>query len=410
MKNNARTRLLVSSSTYPRWRDDYEPGFVHALSLRLADSFDVCVVCPHDPGAKKVEVLDGVEVNRYSYGATIFGSLVFGGGILQNIKRNPLKLLVVPIFLFAQACHLRKKMKEFKPDLVHIHWIIPQGIVYLLVRRLMGSKTPFVVTSHGADLYAFKKGFLGFLKRWVLSNADAITVVSEPMRDIVTKLVVCGRKIHVIPMGVDLSEAFTAKEGANEGRGNTVLFVGRLVEKKGCVFLLEAMADVVKYCPDAILRIVGDGPERERLENRAQSLGIRRNAEFFGGVPSRELPCIYRSSSVFVAPFIEASSGDREGLGLVLIEALGCGCKVVVTDMEASKDVYRGLNCVKVVPQKDIGSLSKAIIEQLRGGRQISQSEREVLEQRFGWEGVSERYRELLRSLAPPDPQVGDSA
>src|SRR5690606_35495391 len=90
---------LVLASTYPRWRGDPEPGFVHELARRLADEFDVSVVCPHALGAHVRESMDGVEVHRFRYAPTRFETLVNKGGITTNLRRSPWKYLLVLPFL-----------------------------------------------------------------------------------------------------------------------------------------------------------------------------------------------------------------------------------------------------------------------------------------------------------------------
>ena len=91
-----RLRLLVLASTYPRWQNETEPGFVHELSRRLADQFDVRVVGTHAPGALRDETMDDVEVRRFRYAPVRLQTLVSDGGIVSNLKRQPWKWLLVP--------------------------------------------------------------------------------------------------------------------------------------------------------------------------------------------------------------------------------------------------------------------------------------------------------------------------
>ena len=82
-----RTSILVLTSTFPRWKGDVEPPFVHELARRLTDSFDVHVLAPHAPGSKCHEILDGVHVHRFRYGPAILERLAYQGGILANLKK-----------------------------------------------------------------------------------------------------------------------------------------------------------------------------------------------------------------------------------------------------------------------------------------------------------------------------------
>src|ERR1700735_2418201 len=99
----ARSTLLVLASTYPRWRGDPEPGFVHELAKRLTDQFHVIAIVPAAPGAAAREILDDVEVIRYRYAPHRFETLVNDGGIVTNLRRHRWKVLLVPPFVLAQA-------------------------------------------------------------------------------------------------------------------------------------------------------------------------------------------------------------------------------------------------------------------------------------------------------------------
>ena len=142
-----RPRLLVLTSTYPRWRGDSEPGFVHELARRLAVTFEVTVLCPHAPGAARRERMDGVEVERFRYAPAALETLVPGGGVLPNLKRRPAKWLLLPGFLLGQAIATRRALARLGPDVVHAHWIVPQGAVMALLAAL-GRRVPWLLTSH----------------------------------------------------------------------------------------------------------------------------------------------------------------------------------------------------------------------------------------------------------------------
>ena len=89
-----RPKLLVLASTYPRWAADHEPGFVHELSSRLTDRFEVRVLTPHHKGAATREERDGVDVYRYRYAPEKLETLIYDGGMVTNLRRQPLKCCV----------------------------------------------------------------------------------------------------------------------------------------------------------------------------------------------------------------------------------------------------------------------------------------------------------------------------
>jgi glycosyltransferase involved in cell wall biosynthesis len=126
---------------------------------------------------------------------------------------------------------------------------------------------PFVATSHGADLFALKARPLQALKRHVVRRASAITVVSTAMRDELARIGVRTDKITVQPMGVDLHGQFIPDPAITRSR-DELLFVGRLVEKKGLQYLIDAMPAIVAAKPSAFLTIAGFGPELPARQGR----------------------------------------------------------------------------------------------------------------------------------------------
>lgn len=393
-----RRRLLVLASTYPRWEGDHEPGFVHELCKRLVGRFDVTVICPASRGARRSEVMDGVRVKRFRYAPDKLQSLVNDGGISTNLRRHPWKYLLVPGFLLSMLAVTVIEVLRKRADTIHAHWLLPQGAVAALVLRLLPRKARLVVTCHGADLHGWRIWPFSAVKRWALRNADLVTVVSRAMLEEVQAI--AGRvapPLCVAPMGVDLMKRFRPNHAVPRVAGR-ILFVGRLVEKKGLRYLIDAMPEILSRVPDAKLVIVGFGPEYDERRQQATCLGIDHAMQFMGAVPQAELPSLYRTASVFVAPFVEAEGGDREGLGLVLVEAAACGCPVVVGDVPAVHDVFEEKEACFVTPREP-AAIADAVVSVLEGRANLLSPTIETLVHRFDWQGVSARYSEFLGSV-----------
>lgn len=386
-----RPRLLVLATTYPRWSGDHEPGFVHELARRLTRRFEVVAVVPHAQGAASKEIMDGVTVVRYRYAPERWETLVQDGGITTHLRRSPWKWLLVPGFFIMQWFAARRSIVA--GTIVHAHWIILPGIV----ARLLGR--PYLVTSHGADLFALRGGFATRLKCWVLRGASAATVVSRAMVPLAMALR-ADTTPAIAPMGVDLSHRFTPDNTVSREPAH-LLFVGRLVEKKGVDVLLAAMPAILASRPDARLSIVGHGPLAGQLREEAVRRGVQDAVTFVGPVPSVDLPAWYRRASIFVAPFREAASGDQEGLGLVLVEALGCGCPVITTDIGAVSDVAAGMPGVIQVASANATELADAIISVLNAGDAAHTVSEGLyrLRERFDWDRVAMRYGDMLEAM-----------
>ncbi|HEX5122734.1 MAG TPA: glycosyltransferase [Rhodanobacteraceae bacterium] len=393
--------LLVLSSTYPRWSGDHEPGFVHELARRLTSTFDVIAVVPRAPGAVDREVLDGVAVVRYGYAPRRFETLVNDGGIVTNLKRHRWKWLLVAPFCLGQAWHAFGAIARERPAVIHAHWLLPQGIVAAALRVLSKRTPPFVVTSHGADLFALRGRLFGALRKWVVERAAALTVVSEAMRSALESTG-ARAKITVQPMGIDLRERF-APDPATARSRDELLFVGRLVEKKGLRHLIDALPKIRERHPGATLTVAGFGPEEAALRARVGELDLGACVTFLGAVPQAQLPELYRRAAVFVAPFVTAKSGDQEGFGLVLVEALGCGCPVVASALPATRDVLSGLAGAIAVEPGNTDALADAVGTILAGAHAYAEraaSDRDSLIARFDWSTVADGYAATLRSVA----------
>ena len=395
-----RKRLLVLASTYPRWEGDHEPSFVHELAARLADAYSVHVLAPHAAGARASETLAGVRVTRFRYAPAFLETLVNDGGISANLRRSPWKLLLIPGFLLAMMWNTLRLIRRLRPAAIHAHWIIPQAVA-LACLRPFARLPPVLVTSHGADLYTLRSPLMRRIKRIALQRAAAATVVSEPMAREVAELAPDGLPIHVEPMGVDLSSCFVPSS-ATPRSADGLLFVGRLVRKKGLHHLIDAMPRILAAKPEAFLTVVGFGPELAALQAQAAHLGLDDRIAFAGPARKYELPDLYRRARLFVAPFVQAEDGDREGLGLVVVEALGCACPVVVSDMPQVRQAIGTGVSATLVPPGDAIRLADAIIGALGEPYEAELHRRNaaLVRERFDWAHVAGRYADIIGSIA----------
>lgn len=393
-----RPTVLVLASTYPRWHGDPEPGFVHELAKRLSRNFRVIVLAPHASGASTHEVLDGVEVQRYRYAPQRLETLVNDGGVVTNLRLHRWKFMLVPGFVLAQVWMCWRLCKRLNVDVIHAHWLIPQGLIAACLQRFHGRQVPFVVTSHGADLYALKGVVFDQVRRFVLRHASGVTVVSSAMCDLLQSSGAPMEKVSVLPMGVDIEGRFTPDPTVERSK-HEILFVGRLVEKKGVRYLLAALPRVLKAVPDARLTIAGFGPDLEALQAQARELGLEAVVRFTGALPQSELPDYYRKAAIFVAPFVQAGSGDQEGLPVALMEAVCCGCPVVAGDIPGIGDLL-GQDRVQVcVEARDDEALASRIIEALSdpvSAQDCANRIRITASRHVDWTRIADGYAALL--------------
>ena len=259
---------------------------MHELCKRLTARFHVIALVPHAEGAQSGDI-DGVEVIRYRYAPAKLETLVYGGGIAANLRRSKWKHLLLPTFVGMQWLAVKRLLRTRRIDAIHAHWLIPQGWVASKATR----SVPYLVTSHGGDLFGLRGKFLESMKRDVAEWSAAMTVVSSAMATEARRIGLAPPRLDILPMGVDLRERFVPD--ATVPRASDVLLaVGRLVPKKGFNFLLDAMPAIVRARPNVRLDIAGFGPEEAALRAQAERLGVANHVRFLGAMPQDKLPAL----------------------------------------------------------------------------------------------------------------------
>jgi glycosyltransferase involved in cell wall biosynthesis len=393
-------RILVVTSTFPRWQEDTGPAFVFELCRRLQKrGIKVDVIAPHAPQVRTEEVMDNITVYRYRYCLEDLEVLAYEGGVLTNIRSHWYGFALVPLFLLMQMISVRKILNLENYDLVHAHWIIPQGIVCVLVNMLMprAKRKPLICTAHGSDLYALRGAFFNTLRSWTIKRLSRLCVVSRPMLAVCASNMSGAEHVSVIPMGVDLKHSFIPLPGIK--RKNTrLLFAGRLVKQKGVISLLDALALVRKVMPDTELLLIGDGPLLHEIKERIRDLDLEQNVILTGGVKNSDLPELYATATITVMP-----STDQEGFGLVIVEAMGCGCAVVASDLPAIHDIVQhGRNGLLARPGDSVDLADKImrLLKDRELRERLATNGREDVCKRFDWDETAAQYHKLFAELA----------
>jgi glycosyltransferase involved in cell wall biosynthesis len=187
-----------------------------------------------------------------------------------------------------------------------------------------------------------------------------------------------------------------------ERNANEILFVGRLVEKKGVQSLLEAMPIVLAKNPTIHVTVAGAGPQERELRELAQRLNISNHVDFLGIVTQSKLPALYRRATLAVFPFMVARSGDQEGFGLVQVEAMGCGCPVIAGDLPAIHDSIANEESGLLFPPGNSAALADTILGALNDPElciSLAQEARKRVVEQFDWEIVAEKYANLYEKL-----------
>jgi glycosyltransferase involved in cell wall biosynthesis len=270
---------------------------------------------------------------------------------------------------------------SIKADIYEAHAVSGYGFLKALKEK--GIRKPFIQTVHGvlADEYAqaTKRGSptlgakLANFFMWQLSKFEeesaknatlTVTISKYSSEKIVQFYGVDRAKIRIVPNGVDTqrfkpsksSEAIKRQIGINSKL--CVLFVGRLIPRKGLTYLIEAAKHIVKNYSQTIFLIVGDGPLKNHLIAHLEKTNLSNNFVFLGDINEAALPAVYNCADVFVLPSIQ------EGQGIALLEAQASAKPVVAFDVggvgEAVLDKETGL-----LMKPDSNALADAIMKLL---------------------------------------------
>lgn len=242
-------------------------------------------------------------------------------------------------------------LQREKFDVLHFH----EPGVPMLSRQILGrSNTVNVATFHAA----FPETIMGrtmakvaapYLKP-LLSYIQSYVAVSEPAAEYISSLT--GEVVQIIPNPIDLERFTPPKKRDDSKKSKTILYVGRLENRKGVKYLLQAYAKLQQKRPDTELVIAGDGTDREKLEALARELDVE-NVTFTGYVSEEHKVELLQSSDLFCAP-----SPFGESFGIVLLEAMATGLVTVAGNNPGYRSVLTGLGSLSLIDPKDTSEFS----------------------------------------------------
>ncbi|HZU87614.1 MAG TPA: glycosyltransferase, partial [Stellaceae bacterium] len=216
----------------------------------------------------------------------------------------------------------RIAMRDPGFDLIDAHYFYPDGVAAAWIGRQL--RRPVVITARGTDVNLIPRYRLPrIMIRWAIGEAAGLIAVSGALKQALVELGAAPERVAVLRNGVDLSlfrpgDRDTARRALGLSRP-TLLSVGHLIERKGHHRVIEALCRL----PGFDLLVVGDGPERGRLEQLGRRLGVAERVRLLGAVGHAALPAIYTAADALVL------ASSREGWANVLLEAMACGTPVI---------------------------------------------------------------------------------
>jgi glycosyltransferase involved in cell wall biosynthesis len=391
-------RSLHVLAAFPRSREDViVPWLVELLQRLRAEGVECEVFTSTYRGGGNSEY-DGIPVHRFRYFLRRYEDLTHDEAAPDRTRRSLLYRILPVFYMLGGSIGIWRLCRRRQYDVIHVHWPFPHAWFGWVARWAGGGV--LVTTFYGAELRWVKGSmpfFRWFIARAARSSAQVVAISSYTARELREIVQV---PIEVIPYTIALPPSNQARATRRSGRLH-LLFVGRLVERKGIQHLIEAVAALPERV-GARLDVVGYGPELPQLESLAARLGVSGRVTFRGRVSQEQLQRAYADADVFVLPSVQDRRGDTEGLGVVLLEAMNERLPVVASDIGGITDIVRDGETGLLVPPGDSASLAAALLrlaDDTRLASRLADRGFEHLHSHFSWDSIVQHWLAIYRRV-----------
>jgi glycosyltransferase involved in cell wall biosynthesis len=388
---NGPVRVGIVTTSFPVEGNPASGIFVQRLASSLPESVDATVLIPRPATRPPDRSGQGFRVTTFSYAPRKWSRLAHEpGGIPDALRRRDPVVLIIPFLVMAMflAC-LRLAGRV---DVIHANWSLP-GLLGGISAKLRGRAA--ITTLRGSDVTRAQGSRID---RWILgaclATNDRTITVSQAMLDSVrAAFPTYADRVEFISDGV---ESLPPRGGRGLSSPLRLVTVSNLVRSKRVDTLLTMLGDPA--CPaDAVLRVVGDGPERTALERMALARGVRERVEFVGRVPPDEVSRHLQWADIFVF------ASESEGRPSVVLEAMAAGLPVIASDIPGTRELLHPTAGI-LLPVGDATGLAEAVRKLRREpglvrDLQIAGPTR-IAELGLSWHATGHRYAELYRRLA----------
>ena len=286
--------------------------------------------------------------------------------VITNFYKKPLKILKsLSVFKYGKKALSLKLLYILIPflgknfDIVYCHFG-NNGILGTYLKE-MGVSGKLVTTFHGYDMSSFITSNDNNVYKNLFLNGNLFLPVSDYWKKKLIKIDCNEKKIIVHRMGINLKKFRFSERRKQSGEPIKILTIGRLVEKKGHEYAIQAIIKVLKKYRNIEYIIAGDGPLRSKLEDLISELGIKNYVKFLGAVEQNEVSKLYQQAHIFILPSITANNGDQEGIPIVLMEAQATGLPIISTYHSGIPEVVVDGKSGFLIPEKDVDALTKKL-------------------------------------------------
>lgn len=405
-----RPHVCFLTSSAPLGPGDAYSPFILDLAEALGQrGHRVTILTPHVVGSSTRERLRGVEIRRFRYLADPSDeTLGLDGGMLPGLRRRPFDFAKVPSVLLAQRRALEDLHRTHPVDLLHSHWVIPQGVVggsFATARRI-----PHVTTAHGSDLLGLRFPGVGPLLRLAARRSDLLTVNSDAMRRVLQERI-GEHPTRVIPIGARPPDPSVVTGNLDLRRSlpevrHVAGFVGRTVREKGILEFVRGIASLRGEGVSVGGLVVGGGSAEGPARALAKSLGVGNVVRFEGRVAPERVPRYLSVMDVLLVP------SHYEAQGIAAIEAMLMGLPVVACRTgglaEVVLDGLTGLGA-EVGSVSSLARATRRLLTEDELRRRISLEAYRWAREGFTLGVTADRFDRAYRSLLERWPEAGQA-
>lgn len=412
-------KICILTHTFPRHEKDYAAPFMHGVAQGMAEAGStVFVLTPFVPNISLKRDGQKYKIVTYKYiYPDSFHKLGYSQTLENDMGIRPVMLILSPFMYLAGIVALWRLVKKEKIDLINAHWILPNGFIASVVSLVTG--VPVVSTLPGSDVYMAQKNWL-FRKMAQFSTyiSTAITSNSPQLLSDLVKIYSSDKVVQdkikkkqsAIIYGVDPKKFYPTEKQVSQIKSElsidkkklVVLGVGRLVEKKGFRYLIEASKTILKENKHVVFVLIGEGDQRKELEQLASKLGVLPHFIFPGWVDYEKLLYYYNTADIFILPSVRDNQGNLDDQSVSVVEAMACGKPIITSDFSGYKLVIENGENGFLVAEKDSFALAdslKKLIDNPQLRDRMGKASRDRSVKMYSWRAIGAQYNKLFNSL-----------
>ncbi len=400
----------VLTHNYPRFSGDFSGAFIEALCQEFVRQEQrVTVWAPFDPAYQETGRQKLLDLRLYRYALSDEAHTLGYMRTMQSdlaLRRNSYWL--GPAMMAAGMATVTREARRLRPDLLHAHWLLPNGLIGAVASRLLG--IPLVISVPGSDAQvANANAVFRTLARFAMRQASLMTANSADLRDAVVALdSTVLAKFDLILYGADPAALQPDSGGVADLRTQwlsdylsatlspchpvIILCVGRMVYKKGFDTLIRALAEPPLRDQDVLAVMVGEGDQKAEWQMLAHDLGVSDRLRWVGNVPKDRISVYYNACDVLVNPSVRK---PVDGLNVCVLDAMSCGKTVVGSTVAGNPlaiiDGETGFLTAEGDPAALAVALAKVAADpDLR--QRMGAAARQRIETELGWPPLVRRY------------------